>query len=412
MTGRPRVLWVTAEPPHHRTGGGAMRQAHLIDGLAPAADVDLLVVGPVEDGAVRAAVRSLRELPAPPSGRRRLPRRVHDAVRLARMLPSELADRSGERAVLAAALADPAIGVAGCDVVHAEHLGLAGLVPPGPAGSGPLLSLGVQNVPSVMAAEARAVATGPRQRAYWAAEGAAARRLERRAVAGADVVVAVSDADAAALAAGRVIVAPNGVDPSRYRPGPLPDAPRLVFTGTLDFLPNVDGVTWFATEVLPLVRRAVPAATLDVVGRRPVAGVRALASLPGVTVSADVASTAPHLGAARVAVVPVRIGSGSRLKALEAMAAGRPVAGTTVGLGGIGLEPGTHAEVADGAADLAAAVVRLITDGDRAARMAGEARRFVEEQCSWSAIGARFAAELLSLLPARSRPGPSSAPSP
>ena len=108
----------------------------------------------------------------------------------------------------------------------------------------------------------------------------------------------------------------------------------------------------------------------------------------------DVPDVAPFLERARVTLVPLRIGTGSRLKALEAMAAGRPVAGTSIGLGGLDVEPGREALVADDPAELARAVVQCLTDDELAGRLAAHGRELVERRYSWSTIGADYA-ELL-----------------
>jgi glycosyltransferase involved in cell wall biosynthesis len=192
-----------------------------------------------------------------------------------------------------------------------------------------------------------------------------------------------------------VLVTPNGVDTGRFDPSPLPDRQEILLTGTLDFLPNVDAACWFGREVLPLVRRQVPGAALAIVGRRPVADVVALSSIEGVSVHADVPTVEPYLRAARVAVVPVRIGTGSRVKALEAMAAGRPVAATSIGLEGIDVVAGRDALVGDTPEALAGAVVRLISEPDLAGRVAAAGRRLVVSRYRWSEIADAFASGLL-----------------
>lgn len=405
----PRLLWVTAEAPDHERGGGSIRQAHLLDGLVRAGvEVDLVLAGTLTDTAVADAMSSVRELSLPsrrPPGSRAA-RRVHDLWRVGMArVPAEVADKTAERGVLGRALRDirATRSFERHDVVHVEHLGLAGIVPPGMAA---VRSLGVQNVPSRMAQQAGALAPGRRQRILLAAEAAAARRFQRRIPEWTDVVAVVSEEDGRELlgsggppspAAGApdVLVTPNGVDPDRFPAAPLPDNDEIVFTGTLDFLPNVDAVTWFGSQVLPIVRAAVPGARLVVVGRRPVPEVRRLADSGGVTLHTDVPSVAPYLQAARVAVVPVRIGTGSRVKALEAMAAGRPVAGTSIGLEGIDVRGGRDALVADSPVALAEAVVRLLTDRDLAAGVAGAGRQLVERRYRWSEIADTFAAGVL-----------------
>ncbi len=409
-----RALWVTSEAPDFNVGGGSIRQAHLLAGLGRRFDqVDLVLAGHLSDPAVAGGLAGITEVA---TEARRVPapvawRRGSDLWRaFVRRRPAEVHDRGRERAVLGRHLGK--MSAAGSappyDVVHVEHLGLAGIVP---AGLGRRCSLDVQNVPSRMAFQAAALAPGRRQRALLRAESAAARRFQARALRGLDLLSVVSAADAADLFGGRtpagagreaaarpaVAIVPNGVDLHRFRAAPLPSEPRLVFTGTLDFLPNVDGIIWFTDQVLPLVRQAIPDVTLDIAGRRPTAEVRALARRPGVRLRVDVADMGAVLAEARVAVVPLRIGTGSRLKALEAMAAGRPVAGTPIGLEGIDLEPGTHALVAEDPAGLAAAIVRLCGPDETASVIGRAGRSLVEAHYGWPAIGDRFAAAMSQL---------------
>jgi glycosyltransferase involved in cell wall biosynthesis len=244
-----------------------------------------------------------------------------------------------------------------------------------------------------MARHNAVIAPGRRQRIMLALEERNSRRVERWAVGAYDLVVAVSPEDAGMLPPG-VAVVPNGVETSRLPPTPVPAAHRVVFTGALHTQPNRDGIRWFCSQVWPSVRALVPDAELDIVGARPPAEVVALGELDGVTVVADVPDIAPFLGRARVAVVPLRIGSGSRLKALEAMAAARPVVGTAIGLGGLELEADRHAIVADDPNQFAAAVVRCLTDAGLAARLGVDAHALVQARYSWSRIGRDYAALL------------------
>jgi len=401
-----RVLWVSSEAPDFRVGGGSIRQAHLLAGLARRFDqVDLVLAGHLSDldvagrlGAVSEVAFESRRAPTSLASRRWDDLWRTFVVRR----PAEVHDRGSERAALRRHL--EAMVAAGStppyDVVHVEHLGLAGIVP---AGLGRHSSMDVQNVPSRMAFQAAALAPGRRQRALLRAEGAAARRFQARALGRLDLLSAVSAADAADLTGGvapgppAVTIVPNGVDLDRFHVAPLPSEPRLVFTGTLDFLPNVDGIVWFTQQVLPLVRERIPEVTLDIAGRRPTAEVRALARHPGVHLRIDVADMGAVLAAARVAVVPVRIGTGSRLKALEAMAAGRPVVGTTIGMEGIEVEPGTHALVADDPAGLAAVLIDLCRQDGMASVIGRAGRSRVEATYGWTGIEDHFAAALFAL---------------
>jgi glycosyltransferase involved in cell wall biosynthesis len=274
-----------------------------------------------------------------------------------------------------------------------EFAGLAPLARRRPAG-GARWALTLHNLRSVMARHEAAVEPGARQRWLLQRDQAKAAWFEQWAMTAFDLVVVASEDDRAVLG-DRALVVPNGVDTDAIRPTLLPAAASLVFTGALYTQPNVDGLVWFCEHVLPLVQAKRPDAVLAIVGTRPRPEVRALARQPGVHLHVDVPSVAPHLEAARVAVVPLRIGSGSRLKALEAMAAGRPVVGTAIGLGGIDAVPGVHALVADDAPAFAGAVLSLLDDDERASGLASAARELVERHYSWREIGAAYADALL-----------------
>jgi glycosyltransferase involved in cell wall biosynthesis len=302
------------------------------------------------------------------------------------------------RRSVGAALADPA-GQA-VDLVLVEFAGLAPLVPP--SRSVPWV-LTLHNLPSRMAAQQAAVMPRRRQRWLLRRDARIAGAFERQMAARFDAVITTTAEDATALAgadkalASRILVVPNGTDVDRLAPSPVPTTPRVVFTGALYTTPNVDGAIWFCHHVLPAILEAQPAVEVDIVGARPTAAVTQLGRLPGVSVHPDVADITPFLAAARVAVVPIRVGSGSRLKALEAMAAGRPVVGTTVGLEGLHIVPGVEALVADDAGAFAAAVVRLLDDDDVAGALAQAGRVAAEQRFAWPAIADHFAAAMVEI---------------
>ncbi len=223
--------------------------------------------------------------------------------------------------------------------------------------------------------------------------------LERRLAGAAARTFLVTEAEARLLAdrapelSGRLDVLENGVDAERFDPaaplGPDPwppgPGPRLVFTGVLDYPPNVDAVAWFAREVLPRLRGELGPVRFAIVGARPVAAVRALAASPGVLVTGRVADVRPWLGRAEVAVVPLRIARGVPNKVLEAMAMARPVVATPQAVVGLHARPGRELVVAEDAAGFAAAIAALVRDPVRAAALGRAARAHVLARHDWAA---------------------------
>ena len=387
------VAWISPFPPAHTGGGGQIRQAHLLTALAAHADIHLLCPAPVTDPEVRRLLATIVTPPATAGWRddHRWLRRAADLLAaVASRRPIEVRAFAPARRALRPAL-DGAIAAA--DLVVVEYAGLASLLP---AQRSVPWVLAYINLPSRMAAHQAAIMPHRRQRWLLGRDARTAGAFERRAAARFDAVITTTTADAAALRGVEVLVVPNGtvVDPAA--PSPVPAPPRVVFTGALYTNPNVDAAIWFCREILPLVRKAVPAVVVDIVGARPTPPVRALGALAGVTVHADVATITPYLQAARVAVVPIRVGSGSRLKALEALAAGRPVVGTSIGLEGLDLQPGSEALVADAATDFAAAVVRLLHDDRLAASLAAAGRR-AADRFAWPVISEAFAQSIVRL---------------
>src|SRR5271166_3706381 len=171
----------------------------------------------------------------------------------------------------------------------------------------------------------------------------------------------------------------NGVDLEAFRPRSLAKIPaQLIFTGVMDYYPNVEGVIWFCREVLPLIRREVSGTTLTICGSRPNVRVKSLASIPGVTVTGRVPDVRPYLSRASVAVVPLRIARGIQNRLLEAMAMGLPVVACSAAAGGVEAKHGRDFFVADDPVDFAAATVRLLSDSERQRRMGEAARTCME----------------------------------
>jgi len=178
----------------------------------------------------------------------------------------------------------------------------------------------------------------------------------------------------------------NGVDLEYFRPnGQSKRKNSLVFTGVMDYLPNVDGVTWFSHEVLPLIRAQIPGVTFTICGSRPTLRVQRLQRLGGVKVTGSVPDVRPFLAEASVCVVPLRLGRGIQNKLLEAMAMGIPTVSTTVAFAGVEAIRGSDLLVADDAKEFAAHVVRLLGDEKLRARLGQSARATMEKSYCWEA---------------------------
>lgn len=217
-------------------------------------------------------------------------------------------------------------------------------------------------------------------------------RWERSLAERFGVIITNSTVDEEALRrlmpTGRVVTIPNGVDCEYFSPGG--DGPRstrrMVYTGVMDYGPNEDAVRYFADEIFPLVREEVPDAEFWVVGANPGAEVRSLTGRKGIHVTGKVADVRPYMQAAGVCVCPMRYGSGVKNKILAAMAMGKPVVSTSVGLEGIEARPGYHVLQADTPREFADDVASVLTTEGLARRLGESGHRLVKERYSWAAM--------------------------
>lgn len=244
-------------------------------------------------------------------------------------------------------------------------------------------------------------------RAWWRLQARLYRRFESRWSARYDLVTTVSQADAdwvrLHLAPRALAVVPLPVDASYFAPrDDASEAPgRIAFTGLMSHPPNADAAAFFAREVLPRVRARVPAAHLQIVGRAPGRGVRALAALPGVEVTGAVADVRPHLAAAQVVVAPLRFGSGARQKILEAWAMRRCVVSTALGAEGLDARDGENLLLAEGAQGLAERVAAALEDAALRDAVRHAGRAIVLERHDPATVAAGLYARVRALLEAR-----------
>lgn len=382
-----RLLWLTPEAPEPAGTGGAIRSFHQLSGLARRG-VELVVVAPAHAEQARGASAlaedgvELRLVSRPPS---QIAEGLRAVARDPGLLPASVREPwlAWQARAFWTRLAPVVAGVGSVDGAVIEH--------------------------DFAIAWARSLtATLPVglvfHNAYWTYyEGRGARLEARRFRAHVARHAgrlshgwAVSASDRAAIAAVApalpVDVVPNGVETARLaRVDGEPEPGRLLFTGTLDYAPNAEAVRWFATEVLPRVRARRADARLTVVGRNPPADLRAL----DVEVTGWVEDLAPYQRAAAVVVAPLRSGGGTKLKVLEALAAGRPLVATTVGAEGIEVEDGRHLLVRDDPAGFADAVVELLDDRARASALAAAGREAVAARYDWDVLADEMHASLV-----------------
>ena len=285
---------------------------------------------------------------------------------------------------------DRAVSTHGFDLIHCEWtpyaqnlLHLAGRVP---------MLLMTHNVESMIWARYFATAVNLFKKAYIGLQWRKMERFEASACQLFDEVCCVSGEDAAVMrehfACPHVSVVPNGVDTQYFAPMDVPAAPAsMVFTGSMDWRPNQDGIGWFVDAILPRIRQQMPQAGLDIVGRNPPAALaRQWAAPGGVRVSGTVPDVRPAIAGSGLYVVPLRVGGGSRLKILEALAMGKPVLSTTLGAEGLHLEADKHLVLRDDPDSFARQAAAMLSEPERYAAMARNGRDRVLEEYGWDGI--------------------------
>ncbi len=230
--------------------------------------------------------------------------------------------------------------------------------------------------------------------AYWTQQ-LAFQRYERVLSPKFDAVTCTSDIDAAVFQRhcpeDTITIIPNGVDVAHYQPDFTSEAPaHLIYIGSMDWYPNEDAVAFFADEVFPRIQEKVPDVQFSIVGGNPSARVQKLAERDGVIVTGRVPEIKPYFAEATVFVVPLRIGSGTRLKILEALAMGKAVVSTSVGAEGLALKDGEEIFIADEPTTFADAVIRLLTDTTLRRRTGENGRARVEQDYDWRRIGEKL----------------------
>ena len=235
---------------------------------------------------------------------------------------------------------------------------------------------------------------------------------EKRYLRFADRVLTVSENDKDAFAnfldPQKITVIPTGVDVQYFRPASIEEAPNsLVFTGSMDWLPNEDGILYFTDTIFPMIKRECPEISLTVVGRKPSRKLQSVAdSDESIRLTGWVEDIRPFLAQGAVCIVPLRIGGGTRLKIFEAMAMGKAVVSTSVGAEGLPVQSGENVILADAPADFAQAVISLLRSPAERQRIGRAARTLVEEKYSWGSVAEGFALTLEEVINQHHVPAP------
>lgn len=220
-------------------------------------------------------------------------------------------------------------------------------------------------------------------------------KFERRFLKTFDHITVVSEDDAKHIRRlspnVSVTLVPNGVDLKFFSETPYKEKDdTLVFTGLMNWGPNVDAVLYFTESIWPHIQKMMPAARFLIVGREPTDKIRELTQNDSIIVTGFVDDVRPYVWKSKVFVVPIRFGGGTRLKILEAMAMGIPVVSTTIGCEGIEVEDGKNIIICDDPAEFAQAVISLMDDGSKRERLGRAGRKLVEEKYGWPNIAAKL----------------------
>ena len=390
---RPRILFLAHLLPWPLEGGGQIKSYHTLRLLSSVADIHLLAF--IRTDAERENIAPLeslcnRGITVVPLARGR----VRDAVHALRSLvgrQSFIVSRDTVPEMETAV--QRALAEGEYSAIHVDHLQMMPFVPKETPGVRVVLDN--HNVEYRIPQRIAGTPGNPLVRWYTRQEWPKLRNFERDALRRADLTLAVSEEDAIGLRdlatskADCIIPVPIGVDTEYFAPATRsPNSKTLLSIGTMFWPPNVDALRWFCAEIWPKVQARVPGVSLKIVGAKPTAAIRALAeSNPSIIVTGSVPDVRPYAEDCAAFIVPLRSGSGMRVKILNALSMGLPVVSTTVGAEGIAVQDGEHLLLADTPDAFAKAVLRLLKDPALGERLGAAGRRLMEEQYSWEAVG-------------------------
>ena len=380
---RPQALLLAPEAPYPLNGGGALRTASLVEYLVRGYELHAIVFrepgAPDPAGRFPASVNKITVIELPANRRTFAAKAMRNAARAARRVPPLIDRFAGFGAEIGRAIAG-----AHYEIGIVEHFWCAPYHDCIARACGRTV-LDLHNIESVLhlrCSEVESGVIGMVHRVFHRA----ARKLERRLIPRYTSILATSESDAALvreIAPGaRVSVYPNAI-PLVSEPAHSTSAPAsIVFSGNMEYHPNIDAVRYFRSEVWPILRARHPELVWRLVGRNP-QSVAAFTDDPRIVVVGSVPDAISELAQSRIAIVPLRTGSGTRLKILEAWAAGLPVVSTWIGAEGLGARPGEHLLISDSPAEFADAVTRLLTCPELSSSLGAAGRLLMEQQFTW-----------------------------
>ena len=400
MTEKPKLLVLSPVFPYPLIAGGRIRIFHLLKRLSRDFEITLLTLTDSDENETD-ALSFLHKLIVVPSSQTRLAQLMRILSYLPRALsgyPLEVIVKRSDRMLreLRRLLETEQFEAAVVEFTQCIQY------------MGPILEAGIpaalveHDIAYVSMRRRAAVHTGF-WGLIWRWEAAKIEQYEKNGWRIFNRIIAMSEVDRAEILKeapdAQVDIIPNGVDTKRLPVTVEGDRPTLVFVGWMRHLPNRDGLTWFLTEIWPLIRDKNDAVHLHIIGRGLPNEIRRMADLDDrVNYLAYLPDIENHVGKAWVTIVPIRIGSGSRLKILESMALGTPIVTTTIGCEGIAAKDGEDVLIADIPKEFAEKVLLLLDAGDRRKQLAAKARELVENRYSWDRIAESATASIRSLM--------------
>jgi glycosyltransferase involved in cell wall biosynthesis len=387
-----KILWVKTEFLHPTTKGGQIRTLETLKRLHARHEIHYVALDLAEQpgGVERASEYCTKAYPiphgAPP---RSSPRFWMQAARnLGSPRPLSVTRYESEemRRQVSSLMARESFDAVVCDFLFAAP-SISELAP---------ATLFQHNVEAEIWRRRSEHASGTLERKFLEGQYRKMRRYESEVCRAVKRVIAVSESDAETMSAEYgihdVATVPTGVDVDYFGPPEERErAPNLVFVGSMDWTPNVDGVQWFVSEVLPSIHQRRPDCGFTIAGRRPDPAIRKMAEqYPFIRVTGTVEDVRPHLWEAAVSVVPLRIGGGTRLKIFESMAARTPVVSTSIGAEGLPVDSGRNIRIADSPEDFADRCLELLADPDARCRLASAAWEMVAACYSWEVVSRKF----------------------